>query len=549
LPALPPASDRLDSWKEIAAYLSRGVRTVRRWEHEEGLPVHRHVHKVLGSVYAFRSEIDAWRQTDSRRARARPAPPSDGETAIRPLKSIAVLPFTNLSVDPDNAYFADGLTDEVTADLSKVRTLRVISRTSSMAFKGTAKDVKTIARELGVRYVLEGSVRRAGGRLRITAQLIDAAADDHLWADKFDGAVEDVFAFQERLARTIVDALELRLSTDEERRLAERPIANLHAYECYMRARQEGWRWRKDAIDHAIQLLHNGLKIVGDNAGLYAALGLAHLQYREAGIDVSDGPIEQAEACAQKVFALDPASASGLQLRGWIHYSRARIQDAVTDLKAALAIDPNSADTLGLLSYCYLISGKVPAARPLVERLLAVDPLTPVNRCMPGFADIMDGTFATAIDPYRQMLDMDPGNPMARLFFVWVLILNRQTDSLDTVLGGFPVDLRDTVPARLAMFLSDALQGNVDGVNARVTPDIEALADATDLFPRFLAQGYALAGLPEPALRWLERAVGRGFVNYPFLARYDPFLENLRTHPRFMALMEATRLRWERFKV
>jgi TolB-like protein len=546
LPASP--EDRLDSWKEIAAYLSRGVRTVRRWEHEEGLPVHRHVHRVQGSVYAYRSEIDAWRQTDARRA----APPSAAAPGralgVRHTKSIAVLPFTNLSIDPGNAFFADGLTDEVTADLSKVRTLRVISRTSSMAFKETTKDVKTIARELGVRYVLEGSVRREGSRLRITAQLIDASTDNHLWADKYDGTVEDVFAFQERLARVIVDALELRLSTDEERRLAERPIANVHAYECYLRARQEGWRWRKDAIDHAIQLLHNGLEIVGDNAGLYAALGLAHLQYRDAGVDVSERPLQEAEACVQKVFALEPASASGLRLRGWISYSRGRIQEAVRDLKAALEIDANNPDTLGLLSNCYLISGKVAAARPLIARLVAVDPLTPLNRCMPGFADILEGNFAAAVEPYRRMFEMDPGNPMARLFYLWVLILNRRTDAVGAILETFPPEVRDTVPARLAFFLAHALAGNADGVHATVTPDIEAAAAATDVFARMLAQDYAVAGVPERALYWLETAIGRGFINYPFLARYDPFIQTLRTHPRFLELMEIARDRWERFE-
>ncbi|HEX2461572.1 MAG TPA: FlgO family outer membrane protein, partial [Vicinamibacterales bacterium] len=237
------------------------------------------MHRALGSVYAFRSEIDAWRQTNqlSRVNRASSA----AAAAIAP---IVVLPFTNLSPDPDNEYFADGLTDEVIADLSKIRSLRVISRTSSMALKGTSKDVRAIGRELRVRFVLEGTVRRAADGLRISARLIDASSDECLWTEKYDGRVEDVFAMQERLARTIVDALQLQLTADEHKQLAAHPIDNVHAYECYLQARQEAYRWRQDAIDHAIQLLRNGLAIIGENAELYAALGRTHLQYREAGI-------------------------------------------------------------------------------------------------------------------------------------------------------------------------------------------------------------------------------------------------------------------------
>jgi len=532
-PVPDATADRLDSWKEIAAYLQRGVRTVRRWEREEGMPVHRHVHRVLGSVYAYKSEIESWRQSNPR---------------IAPIKSIAVLPFTSLSTDPENEYFADGLTDEVTANLSKIGALRVISRTSAMTFKRTTKDVNAIARELKVRYLLEGSVRRSGDRLRITAQLIDATTDDHLWADTYDGSIADVFAIQERLARVIVAALELRLTADEDLQLADRPIANVHAYECYLQARQEAWRWREDAIDHAIQLLQNGLAIVGDNARLYAALGHAYLQYREAGIDVSERPLDQAEACARKVFALEPAAASGLQLRGWIHYGRGRIQDAVRDLKAALAIEPGNANTLLLQVNCYLISGQVAAARPLIERLLAVDPLTPVSRCMPAFADVMEGSFAAAIEPYRQMHEMDPGNPMARLFYLWVLVLNRRTETVRSVLETFPPELRDTVPARLACFLAHALAGNAQDAHAAITGEIAAVATATDVFPRFIAQGYALAGIPERALHWLAVAVDRGFINYPFLAEHDPFFQALRSQPRFQELMGTVRDRWERFE-
>jgi TolB-like protein/tetratricopeptide (TPR) repeat protein len=538
------AEDRLDSWKEIAAYLRRGVRTVRRWERDEGLPVHRHVHRVLGSVYAFKSEIDTWQQTGRRRpassspARGRPDPTLSG------VKSIAVLPFANLSADRDNEYFADGLTDEVTADLSRIGALRVTSRTSAMSFKRTTKDVSTIARELGVRYILEGSVRRAGNRLRITAELIEAASDAHLWADKFDGSVDDVFAIQERLARVIVDALELRLTADEDRRLAVRPIADVHAFQCYLRARHEAWRWRGDAIDHAVQLLQNGLALVGDNAQLYAALGHAYLQYREAGIDVGEGPLKEAEACVANVFALEPASPSALLLRGWIHYSRGRIQDAVCDLKAALEIDGNNADTLLLLTNCYLISGKVSAARPLIERCLSLDPLNPVTRCMPGFVALLEGDFAAAVAPYRQMCEMDPGNPMGRLFYVAVLVLNRCVDTALAVADAFPPEVRDSVPARIACFLARALAGDE---RYQQVAQIEQLATAADVFPRMIAQGYALAGMPQDAVRWLALAVDRGFINYPFLAQHDPCLVNVRGHPEFRQLMETVQDRWKRF--
>jgi tetratricopeptide (TPR) repeat protein len=326
------------------------------------------------------------------------------------------------------------------------------------------------------------------------------------------------------------------------------PIANVHAYECFLRARQEAWRWRKDAIDHAIQLLQNGLAIVGDNARLYAALGQAYLQYREAGIDVGERPLDEAERCARRVFALEPASASGLLLRGWIRYSRGRIQDVVGDLKAALEIDGNNADTLLLLTNCYLISGRVAAARPLIERGLDVDPLNPVSRCMPGFADIMEGNFAAAVEPYRQMCEMDPGNPMGRLFYVGVLVLNLRTDTALAVVDAFPPEMRHTVPARIAFFLAHALAGDEPDTVAAQADAIERLATASDVLPRMIAQGYALAGNPERALRWLAIAVDRGFINYPFLVQYDPSFQSLRGLPRFQQLMDNVRDRWERFE-
>jgi TolB-like protein len=494
-----PPSDRLISWKAIAAHLGCSVRTVRRWEGTEGLPVHRHLHRTLGRVFALKTELDGWR-----RSRARSPQPGSGADAVLPLappRSIAVLPFVSLDEDAQDDYFADGLTEEVTIALANVRALQVTSRRSAAAVRAAGTGAREIAGQLGVRYLVEGRVRRAGGRLRISARLIEAAQDVHRWAGTYDGAVGDVFSIQEQIARAIVQALELRLTASEERGLAERAIDDIAAFECYLRARHEMWRWRRDSIDRAVQLLREALAIVGENPRLYAALGLAHLQYREAGIDLSATPLAEADACVSRLVALDGRSASGFQLRGWIAYSRGHIQDAVRDLKGALQAEPNHADTLLLLCNCYLVSGRVAAARPLLKRLAAVDPLTPITRCMPGFADIMEGRFAAAIEPYRQMLEMDQANPMARLFYVWALILDRRFESVREVLRTAPADQRHTLPGRLAHFLASAAAGRSREAAAELNAEIEALALATDLFPRLLAQGFALAGERDSALR------------------------------------------------
>lgn len=541
-----PPSDRLSSWKAIAAYLGCSVRTVRRWERAEGLPAQRHVHNKLGRVFALRVELDAWRQTRARK----PDLASPGARAPAPAstQSIAVLPFGSPGPDAHDDYIADGLTEEVTVALAKVRALQVTSRRSATVFRNASAATGVIARQLGVRYLVEGSVRRSGSRLRVSAQLIDASRDVLRWAGTYEGVIDDIFSIQEEVARKIVDALELRLTADEERRLTERSIDSIPAYQCYLRARAEMWRWRRDSIDVAVKLLRESLALIGENTRLYAALGLAHLQYREAGIDLSDSPLAEAEMCASKLFALDAHAASGWQLRGWLAYSRGSIQAAVRDLKVAFELEPNNCDTLLLLCNCYLISGRADAARPLLARLLAVDPLTPVTRCMPGFAEIMEGNLGAAIGPYREMFEMDRSNPMARLFLLWVLILNGRRDDVDELLASVPSAQREMLPIRLSFFLANAAGGRPREAAAELTPEIEAIARATDVFPRFLAQGYAMAGARDAAVQWLRVAIERGFINYPFLARHDPSFEAMRADPAFKALLDTARDRWDHFE-
>jgi non-specific serine/threonine protein kinase len=177
--------------------------------------------------------------------------------------SIVVLPFKDFSEKKENEYFRDGLTEEIITDLSQVKNLLVISRSSAMTFKETEKKVTEIGKELNVQNVLEGSVRKEGNNVRITAQLIEAKNDTHLWAEKYSGTMNDIFDIQEKVSRSIVDALALKLSPEEEQKLTKRPIKNLQAYECYLRARQESWLFTPDALGPAVQYLQNGLDIIG----------------------------------------------------------------------------------------------------------------------------------------------------------------------------------------------------------------------------------------------------------------------------------------------
>ena len=533
------SSDRLKSWKAIANYLGRSERTARRWEAEEGLPVHRHMHHAQASVYAYPAELDAWQ-------RGKDTPTTDRAAARAERASIGVLPFSFVGPNAGDAYIADGFTDEVIADLAKVRSLRVISRTSSMSLKGTTEDAPSLAKRLGVSRLLEGSVQLSGSDLRISVRLIDAASDHPVWAEKYAGQVEEVFEFQELIAREVARELALHLSSEEDRKLAERSLPSWPVWQSVVQARQESLRWTRDSIDNAVRLLERAIAEAGDNAALYAALGRAYLQYRETGMDLGAEPIERAERCVAKAFEVDPNSAAGLQLRGWLRYSQGEIQLAVHDLKAALEIDWGDPDPLGVLCNCYLISGQMAEARIAIDRLLSVDPLTPLFQILPAWADVLEGNPAAAIDVYARMLAREPSSSMARLFFVWVLTINGRAEEAAEAAAGFDETSRDSLPALVSRLFAAA--GSAIESDVNMTPENEQIAAANDLFPRMLAQAYALAGKVDEALHWLAIAVDRGFINYPYLSEHDVLLTGLKGDARFEKLLADVRARWQSFE-
>ena len=462
-------------------------------------------------------------------------------------KSIAVVPLRNLSTEKDAEYFSDGLCEDIILDLSQVSGLRVISRSSAMRLKGTEKDLRSIGAELHVDYVLEGSVRRSGDDLRITVQLVDVSEDAHVWGDRFSGSLENVFAFQEEISRKIVEALKLTLSPQEERRLSERPIDDVRAYDTYLKARQGLWSFTVEGLERAERLLQDALDRVGENALLHAAQGMVQFQYVNMGARPPASGFRMAEEYCEKAFALRPDSPDGQFLHGLLEVRKpGGFEGSIRLFKQCLAAQPSHSDALYWIGLLYLYAGRTAVARPYIEALLELDPLSQQNHVLHPWSEVMDGRFEEGIDGMRSMSEMDVENPIFRWFYSSLLArLGRRDEALSVF-----AEIRTLAPGSVYDGLSKIFEAVFQNDRASAVAAIEAYTEKTwwgFVYSWEVASGYALLGETEEALRWLRHAVDRGFINYPFLNEYDPFLENLRGEEAFQELMKHVRERWESF--
>jgi serine/threonine protein kinase len=465
-------------------------------------------------------------------------------------KSIVVLPFDNLSPDPDQEYFSDGLTEEIISDLSQLQALRVISRSSAMTFKGTKKRVPEIARELNVQYVLEGSVRKAGNSLRMTAQLIDAASDTHIWAEKYSGILEDVFKIQEMVSGSIVEALKVKLAPGEKERLAEKPISNVAAYEGYLKAKHCVQLFTEDALDRGLEYLEKALSLVGDNALLYTAMASLYCQYVNIGAKQEEY-IERAKQCVEKALSLEPDFPKAHVLNGLIEgVFLGNLQEGVRHFKRALAIDPNDPDALHWsATTSIMFAGKIEAGAAFLERLKRVDPLNSHNHAYEGEMYLYDGRYDAALEPLRKFLDSEPDSLLAQLLYALVLLYRNEVDEAFCIVDEVAPKHPDNVFASMGLALKYGKLGDRERLFALLTPDMENTYRRDGDYSYRLATAMALANARSEALDWLENAVNRGFVNYPLLAERDPFLENLRGEERFKRLMERVKREWEQFEI
>ena len=289
--------------------------------------------------------------------------------------SIVVLPFANLSGDPEQSYFSDGITEDLITDLSKVSGLFVIARNSAFAYKGKAVMVNEVIRELGVRYVLEGSVRKAGNRVRITAQLTDGITGRLPWAERYDRDLTDVFAVQDEVTREIVAALQINLTRSESSRLERRSTNNLEAYEYYVRGRQQAWRHGKEANERARALLQRALELDPNFASAHAALAYTHqLDYVNRWHEPPELSLELLYELAQKAVALDDDDPDAHFTLGLACLWLRQLDRAIAEAQRALALDPNFANGNALLAMVLHYSGRSQDAFEPLAKGMRLDP-------------------------------------------------------------------------------------------------------------------------------------------------------------------------------
>jgi serine/threonine protein kinase/lipoprotein NlpI len=464
-------------------------------------------------------------------------------------KSIVVLPFDDMSPNKDNEYFSDGLTEEIISDLSMIHNLLVISRSSAMTYKGTKKKIKEIGQELNVRYVLEGSVRKAGNNLRITAQLIDAENDIHLWAEKYNGTLEDVFDIQEKVSQSIVNALKIKLTSEEKKKITARPIDNASAYDCYLRAYREIMSFSKDRLEHALKLLHNGIEIIGENAVFYAGIAFTHFQYANLGIE-QEKHIEKAEKFLTRAFNLESELAEAYLVSGWINQVfHGNAHKAIAQFQRANSIKPEYPEIMASLGWGYVLVGRMDAAMSLADRCIKIDPINPMNYAMKGIIHFFQGQFNMAIKLLLDMYKLLPESGMWQFWKALVLLYNdRPKESFDFINECVKEPGQDAL-TQMTIFLKYVLKGNRDKLSALLTPDFIKAAQGDCQFSWHIATFYSYLDDKDRSLDWLENAIDRGFINYPFLNEHDKLLDNIRGESRFKKLMERVKHEWENFEV
>jgi serine/threonine protein kinase/Tfp pilus assembly protein PilF len=452
--------------------------------------------------------------------------------------SIAVLPFTNMSADPEQEYFCDGMTEEIISDLSKVRALHVISRSSAMTFKGTRKRVREIAADLGVQYVLEGSVRKAGNNLRITAQLIDAQTDRHLWAEKYTGTLGDVFGIQEEVSHSIIKSIQLELSLQEKEGLSKQVIKKPEAYEAYLKGRYSWNKRTPEGMRTALELFKEAVDIDPGYAGAYS--GMADV-YNLLGMLLfmpSDEAYPLAKGAARRALAIDDTVAeahTSLALVSFVYDWNWGV--AEREFLRAIELSPSSASAHHFYGAFFASAmGRHEEAIAEMRRAYELDPLAPVHSADMAFVLLFARRYGEAIQQSLKTLEYFPEFHVTYHYLVHAYVLERRYEEAIGTSRKATALTRDHPKYLSIMGYALAAAGRKDEAYSILERLIGDKADFP--VPAYeIALIHTALGEYDTAFEWLERAQKEHAWEVCWL-RVDPCVDPLRAQMRFQQLVK-----------
>jgi TolB-like protein/DNA-binding winged helix-turn-helix (wHTH) protein/tetratricopeptide (TPR) repeat protein len=474
-----------------------------------------------------------------------------GIAAMR-IQSVTVMPLDNLSGDPSQEYFADGITDALTTYLAQMRGIRVISRTSAMHYKGTKKALPEIAKELGVDAVVEGSALRSGAFIHVNVQLIYVPEDSHIWAHSYEGATSNLAAMESEIANDLARRIGTTTPLESSKSLSRAVTLNPEAYDLYLRAEPYYGLQTREANDQAIRLLEKSVEIDPQFAAAYAALAAAY-GTRAIGVEINEPKwIEKASAAVGRALALDPNLAEGYVSRGYLLWSRANgwsHERAVSDYRHALELNPNLAEAHHQLANVYNHVGLLDKAGEEIKMAIALDPLNTGIRFRVGINLLYQGRYQESLVELRDSEKFLPPFWAFQTSFA-LQHLGRQREAqekIETLLRANPLDMGGSLTAMQALLAADA--GDVPLAERKIR---EAIAKGKG-YQHFhhityaVASAYALLDRREEALQYLRLVADDGFPCYP-LFEHDSNLDHLRNDPVFLSFLAEQKKQWEYFR-
>jgi TolB-like protein/Flp pilus assembly protein TadD len=452
------------------------------------------------------------------------------------IKAIVVLPFENLSGDPEQEYFVDGMTDALSAELGKIKALTVISRTSAMRYKNTEKSIPEIAEELGVDVVIEGSVLKAGNDVRITTQLVDGRTDAHLWSDNYTGTLTNILALQSRVTLAIAKEIEAALTPEEERRIVRMEPVNPDAYEAFLKGKFFFWKFTEAGFRSAFDYLQRAIKIDPNYAEAHVRLSRAYWVPSVWGYSRPTESFPKARSAASKAMALDETLATAHGSFGWIALAYDwDWKKAKESFEQARELSPNDPDAYEGLSWYFVVAGRLDEAMEMMQTAVKLDPLSRAYNNGLAWRYINYGQVERAIEQRKKTLELDPGyvDAMDGLAEDYIR-MSKYSEAIASIEKA--MNLAGRTP-RLVTTLARAyaLSGRKDKAET-LLKELQERSANEYIVPTFFAEVYTSLGDADEAFRWLEKGYKERSWIMLFLkisSKFDP----LRSDPRFDELV------------